>query len=309
MQSSSIGSIKPTNRLLVIGARDNGGYGMPESAWYNGKLDDIAIYNRALQPSEVAALAEGASSIDITKARHTYNHIHRDRPCRKHCNCDCTVVEADDPAKPVITLLGDEEITLEIGTPYVEQGVTITDSQGVAITDAEPTTTQDFLINETGVNKVQYDYVDTQGRAAKTVTRTITIVDTNVPVISLVGVEPPVMLDQDDASQSAYSDAWNDGSGRWWQWLRRFEIDPTDPRGGLRTLLRVTDGSVVIQSGNNEVTFTMKLGQNGNPDPQLVETVGELEIGSQVIAVAIEGTLDIYDNEEEAARGDSWNSS
>ena len=67
------------------------------------------------------------------------------------------------------------------------------------------------------------------------------------------------------------------------------------------TLLRVVDGSVVIQSGNNEVTFTLKLGQNGNPDPQLVETVGELEIGSQVIAVAIEGTLlDIYDNEEEA---------
>ena len=47
--------------------------------------------------------------------------------------------------------------------------------------------------------------------------------------------------------------------------------------------------------------LTLKLGQNGNPDPQLVETVGELAIGSQVIAVVVEGTLlDIYDNEEEA---------
>ena len=172
----------PTGFLSLV---PNGGYGMPESAWYNGKLDDIAIYNRALQPSEVAALAEGASGIDITKAgTHTITYTATD-PAGNTATATRTVVVADDPAKPVITLLGDEEITLEIGTPYVEQGVTITDSQGVAITDAEPTTTQDFLLNETGVNKVQYDYVDTEGREAKTVTRTITIVDTTAPVISL----------------------------------------------------------------------------------------------------------------------------
>ncbi|MEL0120490.1 MAG: immunoglobulin-like domain-containing protein, partial [Opitutae bacterium] len=212
VQSSSSGSIKPTNRLLVIGARDNGGYGMPESAWYNGKLDDIAIYDRALKPDEVAALAEGASGIDITQAgTHTITYTATD-PAGNISTATRTVVVADDPAKPVITLLGDEEITLEIGTPYVEPGVTVADSQGNAITDAEPVTTQDLRTDETGINKIHYDYVDPQGRAARTVTRIITIVDTTAPVISLVGVEPPVMLDQDDANQSAYLNAWNDGS-------------------------------------------------------------------------------------------------
>ena len=256
VQSSSVGSIKPTNRLLVIGARDNGGYGMPESAWYNGKLDDIAIYDRALKPDEVAALAEGASGIDITKAgTHTITYTATD-PAGNISTATRTVVVADDPAKPVITLLGDEEITLEIGTPYVELGVTVADSQGVAITDAEPVTTQDFLINETGVNKSTIRLRRPEGRAAKTVTRTITIVDTTAPVISLVGVEPPVMLDQDDASQSAYSDAWNDGSDGGGNGFGAWKLTLQTPEEVSGTLLRVVDGSVVIQSGNNEVTFT-----------------------------------------------------
>ncbi|MEL0118968.1 MAG: hypothetical protein VXB01_08520, partial [Opitutae bacterium] len=66
------------------------------------------------------------------------------------------------------------------------------------------------------------------------------------------------------------------------------------------TLLSVVDGSVVIQSGENELTFKLKLGPNGNPDPELLEIIGELSIGSDVIAVAIDETLiDIYNNEDE----------
>ena len=80
-------------------------------------------------------------------------------------------------------------------------------------------------------------------------------------MISLVGVEPPVMLDQDDASQSAYSDAWNDGSDGGGNGFGAWKLTLQTPEEVSGTLLRVVDGSVVIQSGNNEVTFTLKLGQ------------------------------------------------
>ena len=52
-----------------------------------------------------------------------------------------------------------------------------------------------------------------------------------------------------------------------------------------------------IQTADREVTFFLELDHEGKPDPELVAMVGELEIGSKVIAVAIGETLvDISDD-------------
>ena len=51
----------PTNNTLPVwfGARPNGG-----RSYYNGILDDIAIYNRALTPQEISALYSGCTTTD-----------------------------------------------------------------------------------------------------------------------------------------------------------------------------------------------------------------------------------------------------
>ena len=65
------------------------------------------------------------------------------------------------------------------------------------------------------------------------------------------------------------------------------------------TLLKVEGGSVVIQSGDSEVTYTLEEDEDGNPDSELVKMVNEIKIGSKVIVVVNGNTLlDISENED-----------
>ena len=76
------------------------------------------------------------------------------------------------------------------------------------------------------------------------------------------------------------------------------EDEATEEISGI--LLNDGGDSVTIQSGGSEITYLLKVDQNGNPDSELMEIIGELEIGSEVIAVVSGGTLtDIYEDEEE----------
>ena len=98
-------------------------------------------------------------------------------------------VNVVDTTVPVITLLGDTTVTIEVGTTYTDSGATAADNydgdltSSIAIVNNVDTST-------VGTYTVTYDVSDTSGNAAVSVTRTVNVVDTTAPVITLLGDNP-----------------------------------------------------------------------------------------------------------------------
>lgn len=88
--------------------------------------------------------------------------------------------------KPTIILTGSASINHEAGTPYTDAGATANDTEDGNITgDIVVTGTIDT--STLGPQTLDFDVTDSGGAAADTVTRTVTVVDTTAPVITLVG--------------------------------------------------------------------------------------------------------------------------
>ncbi len=91
-----------------------------------------------------------------------------------------------DTTAPVITLLGNANITHEAGTPYTDAGATAADSLDGDLTSAIATSGS-VDVNVPGSYTVAYNVSDAAGNAAAQVTRTVNVVDTTAPVITLLG--------------------------------------------------------------------------------------------------------------------------
>ena len=93
---------------------------------------------------------------------------------------------------PVITLVGDSEITIEVGMSYVDEGAT-------ALDVVDGNLTSDIVIvnpvdtNTLGVYTITYDVTDSVGNDAIQVTRNVTVVDSK-PIITLVG-DPEITIE------------------------------------------------------------------------------------------------------------------
>ncbi len=95
-------------------------------------------------------------------------------------------VNVVDTTVPVITLNGAATVTLEAGIEtYVEQGATATDNADPAVS----VMTGGDAVDDTAVGTymVTYNAMDASGNSAAQVTRTVNVVDTTIPVITLVG--------------------------------------------------------------------------------------------------------------------------
>ena len=99
-------------------------------------------------------------------------------------------VDVVDTTVPVITLVGADPQMIEVGGVYVELGAT-------ALDDVDGDITGSIVIDSSAVNMavlgsyvVTYDVTDSSGNAAIQVTRTVDVVDTTAPVITLVGADP-----------------------------------------------------------------------------------------------------------------------
>ncbi len=89
---------------------------------------------------------------------------------------------------PVIMLLGDNPQIIEKGTPYIELRVEVTYGATVTITATSVNT------NQVGSYTVTYDAVNpVSGISADQVTRTVEVVDTTAPVITLTGANPQII--------------------------------------------------------------------------------------------------------------------
>src|SRR3989475_2091443 len=99
-----------------------------------------------------------------------------------------------DTTPPVITLLGSNPVTVQVGSTYTDAGATATDNIDGILT---PSITVSNSVNTTvaGTYTVTYNVSDKAGNAATQVTRTVNVVnntplDTTPPVITLLGSNP-----------------------------------------------------------------------------------------------------------------------
>jgi len=105
-------------------------------------------------------------------------------------------VVAVDIEAPVITLIGDDPMNVEQASTYTEPGATASDTRdGDLSSSIVVSGTVDT--NTTGAYTISYDVSDLTGNPATTVTRTINIADTTIPIITLIGSDP-VTLEKGD---------------------------------------------------------------------------------------------------------------
>ena len=100
------------------------------------------------------------------------------------------LVNVQDTTIPVITLDGANPLTLERGDTYSEPGATATDNiDGIsALTDTN--ISGNVAIDKVGTYILNYNFSDNSGNAAVTVTREISVIDTIIPVVTLLGDNP-----------------------------------------------------------------------------------------------------------------------
>ena len=88
-------------------------------------------------------------------------------------------VNVVDNTPPVITVTGDNPMTVELGDPYSELGATSNGGETVTPTGSVDT-------SELGTYIITYSATDASGNIG-TVTRTVNVVDTTAPIITLIG--------------------------------------------------------------------------------------------------------------------------
>ena len=114
----------------------------------------------------------------------TYNIIYSVTDSDGNSVTETRVVNVVDTTKPEITLLGSVSETIEVDTSFTDAGFTVSDnydsSLTVTVSGAVDTSTL-------GTYTIDYQTTDSQGNVADVKTRTLTVVDTQEPVMSLVG--------------------------------------------------------------------------------------------------------------------------
>lgn len=95
-----------------------------------------------------------------------------------------------DNVAPELELLGDSLIEIDVSTPYIEPGYTVTDNY-----DTNPTVTINGDVNVfvLGGYTLTYTAVDTSGNESTPKNRTVVVRDSEAPVITLIGDDPYVM--------------------------------------------------------------------------------------------------------------------
>ena len=93
------------------------------------------------------------------------------------------IIVVVDTEKPVIALNGDKEVTIEVGTTYVDAGATAAATYGNITKQIKTVSTVNTSI--VGDYRVTYNVADVTGKQADEVVRIVHVVDTTAPVITV----------------------------------------------------------------------------------------------------------------------------
>ena len=181
-------------------------------------------------------------------------------------------VQVVDTALPVISLLGDATVDIEVGTTYNDAGATASDNYDGDITD-EIVTVNNVDTSTVGTYTITYDVRDSSGNDAVEITRTVNVVDTTVPVITLTG-----SATVDIEVGTTYNDAGAIASDN-------YDGDITDAI--------VTVNNVDISTiGTYTITYNVS-DASGNAAVEVIRTVNVVDITLPVISLLGDATVDI----------------
>ena len=155
------------------------------------------------------------NSIDLGQYTFQFSNVVLSSETNQNISSDAPsigyIYVTEDSIAPVITLLGDATVSIEVGDTYIDAGATAKDNYDGDITSNIVTVSNvDTAI--VGSYTVTYDVSDANGNAAITVTRTVNVVDTTAPVITLLG-DDPVTLEVGDAYTDAGATATDNYDG------------------------------------------------------------------------------------------------
>ncbi len=157
------------------------------------------------------------------------------------------VDDIEEVVLPVITLLGLPDVTLEAGSEYLDEGVTAVDGDNRNITDQVTTTGLPIDTSNVGNYEIEYSVSVFQGEkeiVAVPVKRTVRVIDTTPPTLTLVGPNPYEMFVGD-----AYVEA------------EVTAIDLVD--GDLTNAVEIAKMPDLSEAGEFEVVYTVS-DTNGN---------------------------------------------
>jgi len=97
------------------------------------------------------------------------------------------LVVVEDNTKPEITLNGAAALTVECTSAYVDAGATATDACDGDLNAKMTVSGANVNTSQPGVYSVRYNVIDAAGNVADQVTRTVTVVDRQVPTVRLNG--------------------------------------------------------------------------------------------------------------------------
>ena len=108
-----------------------------------------------------------------------------------------TIRVVDDASQPILVLNGSAQDTIEVGTDYTDPGATATAGIGGEVLNAK--VLSEGTIDKTllGAQTLIYAFADADGNEAQSVTRTVNVIDTTSPVITLNG-EETITITTDD---------------------------------------------------------------------------------------------------------------
>tara|TARA_Y100000766_G_scaffold3380_1_gene2615 strand:- start:3057 stop:6032 length:2976 start_codon:yes stop_codon:yes gene_type:complete len=110
-------------------------------------------------------------------------------------------VNVVDTTTPVITLIGDSQVNVEVGSTYTDAGATATDNYDGDLS-SQIVVVNNVDVNTVGSYTVTYSVSDSSNNAAIVVTRTVNVVDQTAPTITILGDNPATI-----EAGSAYTDA------------------------------------------------------------------------------------------------------
>ena len=181
-----------------------------------------------------------------------------------------------DTASPVITLIGEATVRVEVGGAYEELGVTAKDSVDGNLTSKVKVTGK-VDVKKVGEYQLKYTVSDAAGNAAVEKIRTVLVGDTERPIISLKG-NPEITIEAGDVYNDAGAVATDVGDGDLSEAIKvSGEVDSNKP-GTYELKYDVKDSA-----GNEAVTFTRTV-IVVDTTPPVITLVGEsivtVEVGS-----------------------------
>ena len=179
-------------------------------------------------------------------------------------------VNVVDTTVPVITLTGESTVIIEFGSTYTDAGATATDNYDGDLTDNIVFVS---TVDETtvGVYTLTYNVTDANGNVAVEVTRTVNVVDTTVPVITLTG-ESTVIIE----FGSTYTDAGATATDN-------YDGDLTDNIVFVSTVDETTVGVYTLTYNVTDA--------NGNVAVEVTRTVNVVDTTVPVITLTGESTV------------------